>query len=98
MRLYEPAADGSRTAPCLEIGSYCGKSTLYLGEGCRETGRYPLFAVDHHRGSQEQQPGQPYFDPALYEPRWGGMNTLPELLANLRRGGLEDWVVAIVAE
>jgi MMP 1-O-methyltransferase len=98
MALYELAAHASVTAPCLEIGSYCGKSALYLGEGCRHTGRHPLFTVDHHRGSEEQQPGELYFDPELYEPDWGGMNTLPWLVANLRRAGLEDWVVPIVAE
>jgi MMP 1-O-methyltransferase len=98
LRLYELAVEASRTAPCLEIGSYCGKSTLYLGEGCRQTGRHPLFTVDHHRGSEEQQPGQLYFDPDLYEADRGGMNTLPWLVANLRRSGLEDWVIPIVAE
>lgn len=98
MRLYELALHASAAAPCLEIGSYCGKSALYLGEGCREAGHHPLFTVDHHRGSAEQQPGEAYFDPTLYDPRWGGTTTLPELLANLRRAGLEDWVVAVVAE
>jgi predicted O-methyltransferase YrrM len=98
MRLYELARLASRAGPCLEIGSYCGKSALYLGEGCRETGQHPLFTVDHHRGSEEQQPGEEYFDPTLWDPRWGGTSTLPELLANLRRAGLEDWVVAVVAE
>jgi hypothetical protein len=98
IRLYELAAEASVTAPCLEIGSYCGKSTLYLGEGCRHAGSHPLFTVDHHRGSEEQQPGELYFDPELYDPACGGMNTLPRLVANLRRTGLEDWVIPIVAE
>jgi MMP 1-O-methyltransferase len=98
MRLYELSLEGSAWAPCLEIGSYCGKSTVYLGEGCRETGRHPLFTVDHHRGSEEQQPGQAYFDPALYSAELGGTNTLPWLLRNLRRAGLEDWVIPIISE
>jgi hypothetical protein len=98
MRLYELSLESSARAPCLEIGSYCGKSTVYLGEGCRQAGRHPLFTVDHHRGSEEQQPGQPYFDPSLYSEELGGTNTLPWLLRNLRRAGLEDWVIPIVAE
>src|ERR1700732_1542987 len=61
-RLFKLAQRCSRVAPCVEIGAYCGKSTLFLGEGCRY-GRYSLFSIDHHRGSVEQQPGEPYFDP-----------------------------------
>jgi len=51
-RLYEAALAASRLGPCLEIGSYCGKSSLYLGSACRESGGV-LFSVDHHRGSEE---------------------------------------------
>ena len=44
------------SAPMLEIGSYCGKSALYLGSAARDAGRV-LFALDHHRGSEENQAG-----------------------------------------
>lgn len=98
MRLYELARWSSRSAPCVEIGSYCGKSGLYLGEGCRETGRYPLFTIDHHRGSAEQQPGEDYFDPALWDARGGSATTLQQLTRNIRRAGLDDWVIPMVAE
>jgi hypothetical protein len=47
---------------CVEIGSYCGKSTVYLGAACRQAGGL-LMAIDHHRGSEENQPGEEYFDP-----------------------------------
>ena len=97
MRLYELARDGSRQAPCVEIGSYCGKSGLFLGEGCRETGRHPLFTIDHHRGSEEQQPGQDYFDAALYDVETDSATTLPELIRNIRLARLEDWVIPVVA-
>src|SRR5215469_8148817 len=67
LKLFELACELAPKAPCLEVGSYCGKSAVYLAEGCRAVGGFGLFSVDHHRGSVEQQPGQPYFDPALYD-------------------------------
>ncbi len=98
LRLHELAAVASLRGPCLEIGSYCGKSALFLGEGCRETGRNTLFTVDHHRGSEEQQPGEVYFDPELYDREEGGSTTLCRLQRSIRRAGLEDWVIPVVAE
>lgn len=98
LRLHDAALACARDAPCLEIGSYCGRSGLFLGEGCRRAGRHPLFTVDHHRGSAEQQPGQPYFDPELYDGRSGSMTTLAQLTANIRAAGLEEWVIPIVGE
>ena len=71
--LYEIALEAGPLGPCLEIGSYCGKSTLYLGTACKQSSGI-LFSIDHHRGSEEQQPGEEYFDPDLYDPQTGGMN------------------------
>ncbi len=96
MRLYEVARDASRTHPCLEIGSYCGKSTIYIGTGCRESGG-TLFAVDHHRGSEEQQPGEEYFDPDLLDPDTGGIDTFRLFRKTLREADLDSTVVPIVA-
>jgi predicted O-methyltransferase YrrM len=95
-RLYELAYAAAGVAPCLEIGSYCGKSAIFLGEGCRARGKYGLFSIDHHGGSEEQQPGQQYFDPELYDAALGRVNTLPFFLENVRRARLEDWVFPIV--
>ncbi len=83
------------TAPCLEIGSYCGRSTVCLGLACRDAGQV-LIAVDHHRGSEEQQPGEEYFDPALFDPASGRVDTFPGFRATLARAGLEDTVVPVV--
>ncbi|MGA6924303.1 MAG: class I SAM-dependent methyltransferase [Desulfosarcina sp.] len=94
--LYEIALEASRHGPCLEIGSYCGKSALYLGRACRENGAV-LFSVDHHRGSEEQQPGEAYFDPALMEFKTFGMDTLPLFRQTLALAGLEETVVPIVS-
>jgi MMP 1-O-methyltransferase len=95
MRLYELAVEASKKAPCLEIGSYCGKSTLYLGAGCKAAGGI-LFSIDHHRGSEEQQPGEEYFDPETYDISIGSMNTFPLFRKTLSMGGLEETVIPIV--
>lgn len=93
--LYDHAALACRRGPCLEIGSYCGKSTLYLGSACRQHHAI-LFAVDHHRGSEEQQPGEAYFDPELYDDRSRRVDTFQTFRRTLELGGLEDTVVPIV--
>jgi predicted O-methyltransferase YrrM len=97
-RLFELAVVASAEAPLLEVGSYCGKSALYLGDGCRRTGRHPLFTVDHHRGNEEQQPGGLFFDPDLHDEVTGRPTTLSHLLAAIDAAGLGDWVIPIVAE
>ena len=95
-RLFELAQEVAVHAPCLEIGSYCGKSTLYLAEGCRLAGAHPLICVDHHRGSEEQQPGERYFDPDLYDRDVEQVDTLPCFRRTLARAGLEQWVIPVV--
>ncbi len=95
-RLYELARMAAGIGPCLEVGSYCGKSTLYLGAACRETGQQ-VFALDHHRGSEEHQPGEAYHDPELVDAETGRVDTLPALRRTLARAGLEETVLAVVA-
>ena len=94
--LFEMALEASRTGPCLEIGSYCGKSTIYIGTACK-TNDGILFSIDHHRGSEEQQPGEAYFDPALFDPETGRVDTFNEFRKTLEKAGLEDTVVAMVS-
>ncbi len=94
-RLYELALAASARGPCLEIGGYCGKSTLYLGAGCRRNNGV-LFSIDHHRGSEEQQPGEGYFDPGTYDPKTGKIDTFPLFRAALENAGLEQTVVPLV--
>lgn len=95
IRLYETALEASRFGPCLEIGSYCGKSTIYLGTACKEN-KGALFSIDHHRGSEEQQPGEEYFDPELFNYQAGYVDTFSEFRKTLEKAGLEDTVVPIV--
>ena len=96
-RLYDVALVASKIGPCLEIGSYCGKSTIYIGTACKENGAV-LFSIDHHRGSEEQQPGQEYFDPELFDEGTGRINTLPFLLRSIEKAELQDTVVPIVCK
>ncbi|MDA8140043.1 MAG: class I SAM-dependent methyltransferase [Desulfobacteraceae bacterium] len=95
-RLYEMACLAAPLGPCLEIGSYCGKSALYLGTACREKGAI-LFSIDHHRGSEEQQPGEEYFDPSLFDPRSFSVDTFIHFRRTLKMANLESAVVPIVA-
>ena len=97
LRLHELAREASRLGPCLEIGSYCGRSAAYLGLGCRENGGV-LYSIDHHRGSEEQQPGQEYFDPDLVDPHTGLIDTFPLFLKTIAAFGLEDTVIPLVAK
>jgi predicted O-methyltransferase YrrM len=94
-RLYELALAAAQRGPCLEVGSYCGKSTLYLGTGCREAGQL-LYAVDHHRGSEEHQPGEEYHDPELVEAASGRFDSLVAFRDTLARADLEQTVVPMV--
>ena len=93
--LYYVALKAGRVGPCLEIGGYCGKSALYLGTACRECGQV-LFSVDHHLGSEEQQPGEEYFDPGLFDPISGRVDTFRRFRDTIARAGLEDTVVPLV--
>jgi MMP 1-O-methyltransferase len=93
--LYRLARAAAPSAPCLEIGSYCGRSTVCLGLACRDAGQV-LIAIDHHRGSEEQQPGEEYFDPALFDPASGQVDTLRRFRNTLARAGLEGTVVPVV--
>lgn len=95
LRLYDLSLAASRTGPVLEIGSYCGRSAAIIGSACKQNSGI-LFSIDHHTGSEEQQPGQEYFDPDLYDEKTSGVNTFPLFRRTLCRAGLEETVVPIV--
>jgi predicted O-methyltransferase YrrM len=94
--LYQHALRASAKGAVLEIGSYCGKSTIYLGLACRANNA-TVFALDHHRGSEEHQLGEFFHDPALYDAGEGVMDSFKEFRRNIRRAGLDDIVVPVVA-
>ena len=85
----------ARLGPLLEIGTYCGKSAIYLGAAAREGGTV-VFTVDHHRGSEENQAGWEHHDERLVDPRTGRMDTLPWFRRTIEDAGLEDAVVAVI--
>jgi predicted O-methyltransferase YrrM len=88
-------AAATRLGPLLELGTYCGKSAVYLGTAAREAGTV-LFTVDHHRGSDENQPGWEHHDPSVVDDRTGRMDTLPFARRTLEEADLEGTVVLIV--
>jgi predicted O-methyltransferase YrrM len=91
------AAAAAVPGPFLEVGSYCGKSAVYLGAAAAATGRV-LFAVDHHRGSEENQPGWEWHEPDLVDPAVGKMDTLPIFRRTVHDAGVEGSVIAVVGE
>jgi MMP 1-O-methyltransferase len=95
LALHETAAAYARLGPIVEIGTYCGKSTIYLAAAARAEGQF-VITVDHHRGSEENQPGWEYHDTELVDPAAGRLDTLPHFRSNLAASGLEDSVIAIV--
>lgn len=97
LALYRAAAEVAERGPLVEIGSYCGKSAVYLGAAAAAAGGV-LFTIDHHRGSEEMQAGWEHHDPGLTDPRTGRMDSLPVLRQTLIDAGLESTVVAIVGD
>ena len=95
--LYGAALAAAVEGPLLEVGSYCGKSALYLGAAARERGRV-LFSVDHHRGSEENQAGWEWHEPDLVDRELGKMDTLPVFRRTVHDAGLEGTVVAVVGD
>jgi MMP 1-O-methyltransferase len=95
--LYDAAMAVAVDGPLLEVGSYCGKSAVYLGAAARDRGRV-LFSVDHHRGSEENQAGWEWHEPDLVDPEVGKIDTLPVFRRTVHDAGLEGTVVAVVGD
>ncbi|MCC4317986.1 MULTISPECIES: class I SAM-dependent methyltransferase [Streptomyces] len=96
LALYAAAVRaGALGLPLVEVGTYCGRSTILLADAARVAGTVAV-TVDHHRGSEEQQPGWEYHDPDVVDPEVGRMDTLPTFRRTLHQAGLEDHVIAVV--
>ncbi len=95
--LHEIARERLAHGPALEVGTYCGKSAIYLGAAAREVGG-TVFTVDHHRGSEENQAGWEHHDASVVDPEFELMDTLGVFRKNIARAGLEDQVVAVVGQ
>ena len=97
LALYNAAVSVEVKGPLLEVGSYCGKSSVYLGYAAQSIGRV-LYALDHHRGSEENQEGWEHHDPQLIDNQKGVMDTLPYFRDAIFTAGLEDVVIALVGQ
>jgi predicted O-methyltransferase YrrM len=97
LALHAAGLDAARRAagPLLEVGTYCGKSAVYIGAAAREAGTV-LFTVDHHRGSEENQAGWDSHDLEVVDPRTGRMDTLPFFRDTIEAAGLNDCVIGVV--
>ena len=95
--LYDAAVGYLRDGVGVEIGTYCGKSTLMLGAAAQQSGGV-LYTVDHHHGSEEHQPGWEYHDSSLVDPVSGRFDTLPSLRRALDSADLDEHVVAVVGK
>ena len=96
--LFDAALDAMAAVPglpLLEVGSYCGRSTVWLGAAAR-VGATVVYAVDHHHGSEENQAGWEHHDPTVVDVRTGRMDTLPLFRATIDDAGLDDVVVGVV--
>jgi predicted O-methyltransferase YrrM len=100
MALHQAAANAAGAhpgRPLLEVGTYCGKSAIYLGAAARDHGTV-VFTVDHHHGSEENQEGWEHHDTALVDPGTGRLDTLPTFRRTIEGAGLERVVIAVVGD
>ena len=97
LALYEAARGVAERGPLLEIGSYCGKSSIYLGAAAREANGV-VFSIDHHRGSEEHQPGEAFHDPELVDPESGLVDTLVEFRRTIQMAELTGTVIGIIGD
>jgi predicted O-methyltransferase YrrM len=95
--LHDAALAVAVDGPFLEVGSYCGKSAVYIGAAARRLGRV-LFALDHHRGSEENQAGWEHHESDLVDPESARLDTLPFFRRTIHEAGLEGTVVALVGD
>jgi predicted O-methyltransferase YrrM len=93
--LHQVALERLPHGPALEVGTYCGKSAIYLGAAALSVGG-TVFTVDHHRGSEENQAGWEYHDASLADPVHGRLDTLPTFRRTILDAGLDEQVVAVV--
>lgn len=91
------AGDELPRLPMVEVGTYCGRSTVWLGAAAKRK-KTVLFTVDHHSGSEENQQGWEWFDESLVDAKTNRLNTLPTFIQTMKQAQLGDFVVPIVAE
>ncbi len=95
--LFKASELASNLGSILEIGSYCGKSTICLALGCRKNSEV-VFTIDHHKGSEEHQIGEAFHDPELVNTQTGKVDSFAEFRKNISAMGVEDNIIPIVAK
>lgn len=95
--LYDAALRYFDGGTGVEIGTYCGKSTLLLGAAAQQTASV-LYTIDHHHGSEEHQAGWEYHDASLVDEVTGLFDTLPTFRRTLDTAQLDDHVVTVVGK
>tara|TARA_B100000482_G_scaffold190113_1_gene172748 strand:- start:1130 stop:1732 length:603 start_codon:yes stop_codon:yes gene_type:complete len=94
--LYKWARKFSEYGPLLEIGTYCGKSSMFLSEGAQANNQY-VYTIDHHMGSEEHQVNEEYFDIEIFDELSKRINSFPLFLKNINNFGIKN-IVPIVNE
>ena len=94
--LYKWARKFSEYGPLLEIGTYCGKSSMFLSEGAQANNQY-VYSIDHHMGSEEHQLNEEYFDIEIFDELSKKINSFPLFLENINNFGIKN-IVPIVNE
>ena len=94
--LYKWARKFSEYGPLLEIGTYCGKSSMFLSEGAQANDQY-VYTIDHHMGSEEHQVNEEYFDIEIFDELSKRINSFPLFLENINNFGIKN-IVPIVNE
>ncbi len=89
--LYIAAGQGFGNGVIVEIGSFKGKSTIWLASASKKVGRELVYAIDNHLGSPEHRPGGKY---ASHMPPEGTTEFV--FRSNIREAGIEDWVKPII--
>ncbi len=98
--LYRAALRAGASFPdatFVEIGAWCGKSTVYLGAAAEQTGAV-LFSLDHHHGSEENQVGWEHHDESLIDSETGRIDTLPHWRSAVVGADLEASVIGLVGD
>lgn len=93
--LAKAVRDAQSQSPIVEIGSYCGLSTCYLAAAAAAAKKV-VYAVDHHEGSEEHQPGEEYCDTDLIN-QAGSVSSFELFKQTIKRFGFEDVIVPVVA-
>ena len=85
----------STMGPALEIGTFGGKSSLYIAAGSSMNEQL-VFTIDHHKGSEEHQTGEEYFDPDIYDESLGRVNTVPLMQANFSQFEESKYIIPMI--